>query len=61
MNRELLPCPFCGGKARFKHLYVAGEPSHTKIECSKCHIKTDYYLHEYGERNVIKVWNRRVS
>lgn len=56
---QLKPCPFCGGKARIKHLYISDEPSHSRIECSKCHIKTDFYLYEYGERNVIRVWNRR--
>lgn len=60
MRERLKLCPFCGGSARIRHLYLAGEPSHSKIECSKCHIKTDYYLYEYGDRNVIKLWNRRV-
>ena len=58
---KLLPCPFCGGKARIKHLYVGKEPTHSKVECSKCHVKTDFYLYEYGERNVTKVWNRRAD
>lgn len=42
-------------------MYVACEPSHSMIECSKCHVKTDYYVYEYGERRVIGMWNRRVG
>lgn len=58
---KLLPCPFCSGRPTIKHLYVAGEPSHSKIECTNCHIKTDYYVYQFGERNVIDVWNRRAD
>ena len=60
-SKVLLPCPFCGSKARIKHLYVGGEPSHSRVECGKCHIKTDFYVYQFGERNVIRVWNRRVN
>ena len=61
METKLKPYPFCGGRARIKRMYVACEPSHSMIECSKCHVKTDYYVYEYGERRVIGVWNRRVG
>ena len=57
----LLPCPFCGGKAIVKHLITAGIRTHSRVECANCHIKTDYYVHEFGERNLIKVWNRRAE
>lgn len=60
-SKALLPCPFCGGMARIRHMYVSDEPSHSMVECGKCHIKTDFYVYELGERNVIKVWNRRVD
>ena len=59
MDDELLPCPFCGGKAFVKYLYTAGIRTHNRVECSRCHIKTDYYLHEFGNRNIIAIWNRR--
>ena len=61
MKEKLKPCPFCGGKARTRHLYLADEPTHTKVECSTCHIGTDYYLYEYNDRRVAKVWNTRVK
>lgn len=57
----LMPCPLCGGKARIRHMYVAGEPSHSRVECTECNVKTDFYVYEYGERNVIRVWNRRAG
>lgn len=59
---KLKPCPFCGGKARIMHLTSAsGIETHSMVECRSCHIKTDYYVYEFGERNVIKVWNRRIN
>lgn len=61
MSEELKPCPFCGGAPRIKHLITAGIRTHSRIECTNCHIKTDYYVHEFSERNVIKVWNRRAQ
>ena len=61
MTDELKPCPFCGGKARIKHLYVANEPTSSKVECSRCHIGTTYYVYQYGDDNVIRLWNARVD
>lgn len=55
----LLPCPFCGGRPIVRYLTTAGIRTHSRIECTNCHVKTDYYVHEFGERNVTKVWNRR--
>lgn len=60
-DARLKPCPFCGGKALIRRMYVAGEPSHSSVECSECNVKTDFYVYQHDERNVIKVWNRRVG
>ena len=57
----LLPCPFCGGRARVKHIITAGVRTHSMVECTNCHVKTDYYVHEFGERNVVRIWNRRAD
>ena len=48
MTDRLLPCPFCGGKAWIKHLTTAGIHTHSRVECTNCHVKTDYYVHEFG-------------
>ncbi len=58
---KLLPCPFCGGAPRIQHLFMADEPTHSRVICTNCHVKTDYYVYEFGERNIIKVWNRRAE
>ena len=60
-SEELLPCPFCGGAPRIQHLFMADKPTHSRVICTNCHAKTDYYVYEFGERNIIKVWNRRAD
>ena len=77
MSDKLLPCPFCGGAPRIQHVFMADpfcggapriqhvfmadEPTHSRVICTNCHAKTDYYVYEFGDRNIIKVWNRRVD
>ena len=36
---ELLPCPFCGGKAELVHHEC--KMNDIKIQCTNCHVKTD--------------------
>ena len=55
MNDKLLPCPFCGGKARWTGRYV---------QCSDCDIRTDEYSTDYNNTAYAKAmstWNRRTQ
>ena len=71
-NRELKPCPFCGGEAEVKvcdgagHYYtnVGTEMFYGRqmtcclIRCNKCGVKTKAYL---TRRGVFNAWNRRAE
>ena len=49
----LKPCPFCGGKPRYKKLQLGG----AVIECIHC----DIFLGQVLGDDVVKAWNRRVD
>ncbi len=51
---ELRPCPFCGGKAKFKSTYNSNDPTTIlfDIGCSGCGIR----LPHFGELKV-KLWD----
>lgn len=54
-NKELKPCPFCGGIAYIqKHSYRYAY----WIKCYDCGVETEAYGFE---DEAIKVWNRRVN
>lgn len=63
---ELLPCPFCGGRADYWHTpHVGGlhncavlDACGIAIECTKCHATTIGYM---SEDWAIAAWNRRAS
>ena len=46
---KLLPCPFCGGEAKF------ATSSRHWIECTKCGAQTEYT----GYEEAIAIWNTR--
>lgn len=50
-DKKLLPCPFCGGEARFS------TEDGNWINCKSCGAETDYF--EQREE-AIKAWNTRV-
>lgn len=50
---ELLPCPFCGEKARidrYEHFY--------RVLCTDCPASTEWL---YSEQEAIDAWNTRVE
>ena len=62
--KELKPCPFCGGKA---YLMADGttEEMYVYIMCWRCCVRTvkrcSSTFGVEAEREVIALWNRRVS
>ena len=58
MDKQLKPCPFCGGEAK---LYT--DPWST-VMCHKCKAMSAYFLHKADYCSVdkaIEAWNRRVN
>ncbi len=55
-NKELLPCPFCGGEASM----VRGTFTKTigSVICTKCGISTQVYV---TDEDAIKAWNTRTN
>ena len=59
-NKELKPCPFCGGEAFIRFLMGKAhiQPIHTK----KCTVKPDTWLiSDLTINKQIDAWNRRVN
>ena len=57
---ELKPCPFCGGKAKWRYSKPCGW-----IQCKKCGATSvpvaDSYEEADGKEVAIAAWNRRVN
>jgi hypothetical protein len=60
MNKTLLPCPFCGGKARWMYLKPIG-----RVMCKKCGASSaalsDNYEEADCQQEAIAAWNSRTS
>jgi Lar family restriction alleviation protein len=60
MNKTLLPCPFCGGKARWMYRKPIGW-----VMCKKCGASSvalsDYYEEADCQQEAIAAWNRRAN
>lgn len=59
---ELLPCPFCGGKARIADATECG-PSAYVVTCDGCDCSSRVYvaLKDDVTRLLIEAWNKRVN
>ena len=53
-NKELLPCPFCGGKATLTS--SGADDGDNVVECTKCNYELGYYA---NPKMAIKAWNKR--
>lgn len=70
LNSELLPCPFCGGKAEIRNETVMEPPVHYEVvfvTCLECGASTTrkisdgYYGLRCGDNEIAALWNRRVK
>lgn len=61
MNKELKPCPFCGGKAQLDH---DGLADYSYVRCMECHARTrDIAVASYhcSDDKAIELWNHRAD
>lgn len=70
-NRELKPCPFCGGEAKIKATTKEITGFIIWCECSKCHAKTSGYCPDINKEDssldsieeckeyAVEKWNNR--
>lgn len=71
LNSELLPCPFCGGKAEIRNETVRDTPSDRYevvfVTCLDCGASTErkvsdgYYGLRCRDDEIAALWNRRVD
>lgn len=64
--KDLLPCPFCGGKPDVKYIGDASTPERfIEIQCSECGAKRTDGAHHFGldwlENTAAQGWNRRFN
>jgi Lar family restriction alleviation protein len=59
MNDELLPCPFCGGKAQLHP--TIGRFWEAVVICDVCAAQTGDHTPQDSDATVIAAWNRRVG
>ena len=61
MNKELKPCPFCGGKAQLDH---DGLADYSYVRCMECHARTrEITVASYhcSDDKAIELWNHRAD
>jgi hypothetical protein len=61
-KENLLPCPFCGGKAQIKMSQYCEDGMETWVECKDCHVATDRCDGPYGLADMAAAsWNMRTQ
>lgn len=73
MNKELKPCPFCGGRAKIimviTPVYIQANSHTVLVQCTECHAEmhkiiipyTDYTSFEREAKELVEKWNRRAK
>lgn len=62
-NKELKPCPFCGGAARLREYrtfdgLISGITTRYYVKCEACRIEVPTLGYE-SDSEAVKAWNRR--
>lgn len=68
-NKELLPCPFCGGEAEFGVVPRGHDIMSMYVVCAKCSARGEPFKYDYWQHKrkleqrekAIKAWNTRTS
>lgn len=64
-NKELLPCPFCGGEAKlWSHHYAEEDLTLWQVRCNRDFLRKKCYMNDsfvtFGtEEEAIEAWNTR--
>lgn len=62
MTEKLLPCPFCGGKAKVASYRTGEDTMGSHVYCTSCDARTTEYEDAYAPAaDAIDGWNRRPS
>lgn len=62
-EKELKPCPFCGGQAQLDH-EGTGRNVYSKVRCMKCYCVTKGFMistEHSSDEKAIEAWSRRVE
>ena len=63
MNKELKPCPFCGGAAELEEKYaIMGQKVQAYVRCKACGTTSGYFSENIAycaNEKAIEAWNRR--
>jgi Lar family restriction alleviation protein len=65
-ENELLPCPFCGRKAKFISYEMNTSDMVSKVECKNCTAQAEFFIHyrdfqsrQKGKQSALTAWNTR--
>jgi Lar family restriction alleviation protein len=61
-KQTLLPCPFCGGKAKLRTGRAAEDAEYAQVTCGGCSTSTDFFEDAYAPtEDAAHAWNRRAA
>lgn len=58
-NQDMLPCPFCGSEAYYRHIDAGADRKYYRVHCVKCDARIG---HPYiGKEDALSTWNTRAD